>query len=381
MEDHLKILIEGNSPANRTTWAREWKRQGRKVIGIMSSLVPEEVVSAAGMLPWRITGTWRENISHARVYRGESSCSYCNHVLESLLDGDLDFLDGIIATDLDQDMLRLWDVLLALKVKPYCYALHVPFVDHELNIQFFRDEIRRLINSLQVFAGVEISDDAIRSSINTYNRMRNLLWRLYELRKKDSPPLSGAEILGITTSAAVMPREVFNNEVQTLFPYLEKRQTALKKLKPRLLVSSEMLENTAYLDLVEEGCLVAMDDMDTGSRYLGQCVDTALEDPAYALARRYLGGNGAPRMYSWDKQAEQFIKWAGDFRIDGVLALPLKWCYPQRYRMPYLSRQLETAGIPCISLEREYHLANTGQLRTRIGAFLEMLESKNRKQS
>jgi benzoyl-CoA reductase/2-hydroxyglutaryl-CoA dehydratase subunit BcrC/BadD/HgdB len=230
---------------------------------------------------------------------------------------------------------------------------------------------------LQDFAGVEVSEDSLRSSIDTYNKMRNLLTRLYNLRKKENPPLSGAEILGITTSAAVMPREVFHHELEMLFPYLEKRQTALKKLKPRILVSSEMLDNPSYLDLVEEGCLVAMDDMDTGSRYFMQSVDTTIKDPAYALARRYLSRHGAPRMSAWGKQAEQLIKWTADFKIDGILAMPLNWCYPQRYRMPYLSKRLEDAGIPSVSLEREYHLANVGQLRTRIGAFLEMLVTKN----
>ncbi|MFC1987441.1 2-hydroxyacyl-CoA dehydratase family protein [Chloroflexota bacterium] len=29
--------------------------------------------------------------------------------------------------------------------------------------------------------------------------------------------------------------------------------------------------------------------------------------------------------------------------------------------------------MPCVCLEQEYHLANAGQLRTRIGAFLEMI--------
>jgi len=69
MEDRLKNLIEGNNEANRTKWAKEWKKQDKKIIGVMSSYVPEEIISAAGMLPFRITGTWREDISHARVYR------------------------------------------------------------------------------------------------------------------------------------------------------------------------------------------------------------------------------------------------------------------------------------------------------------------------
>src|SRR5512143_1307193 len=129
MEEKLRDLIEGNSEAKRKSWAMDAKNQGRKVVGIMSSYVPEEVIHAAGMLPWRITGTWKENISNARVYRSQSSCSYCNHVLESLLSGELNFLDGIIITDLDQDLLRLADVLLALKVVPFCHVMHIPFVD------------------------------------------------------------------------------------------------------------------------------------------------------------------------------------------------------------------------------------------------------------
>jgi benzoyl-CoA reductase subunit C len=376
MEDKLKSLVEANSEANRTRWAMEWKKKGGKVIGVMSSYVPEEVISAAGMLPWRITGTWRENISHARVYRPESSCSYCNHVLESLLNGELNFLDGIVTTDLDQDLLRLWDVLIALKTKPFCYAMHVPFVDSELNYQYLTEEIRRLISSLQEFGSVNISDDSLISSIKTYNRMRSLLSRLYELRKKETPPLSGAEVLGITTGAGVMPREEFTRELELLLPYLETRRTNLNHLKPRLLVTSEMLDNPAYLALVEEGSLVAMDDLDTGIRYFNQSIDDSQQDPAYALAKGYISRHGAPRMADWDKQADQIVKWVKDFKIDGVLALPLNWCYPQRYRMPYLTKKLDEAGIPSISLEREYHLSNVGQLRTRIGAFLEVLGTR-----
>jgi len=376
MESILNSLVKGNSEAIRYNWAMAWKQQGKKVIGILSSYVPEEVIWAAGMLPWRITGTWRENISNARLYRSQSSCSYCNHVLESLLSGELDFLDGIVTTDLDQDLLRLGDVLLALKKMPFCQIMHIPFVDSELNYKFLTDEIRRLISSLENYGGVRITDDALRASIDTYNRMRSLLNRMYELRKKETPPLSGSETLGITTTAAVMPKTHFNKELETLLPYLEKRETNLKNHSPRLLVTSEMLDNPAYISLVEEGCLVAMDDMDTGSRYFIQEVDITLEDPANALARRYLNRHGAPRMTSWNKQAEQLIKWVKEFNIDGVLALPLAWCYPQRYRMPLLTRRFDEAGIPSLCLEREYHLTNVGQLRTRIGAFVEMLSLK-----
>ncbi len=229
MEDRLQRLIEGNSEANRTKWAKEWKKQGKKVIGVMSSDVPEEVISAAGMLPWRVTGTWQENVNRARVYRPEATCSYLTHVLESFLSGELDFLDGVVMADEDQDYFTLWNVLQYLKMKPLCLYLHAPFVDREIDLRYFAREIRRLISSLEDFGGVKITDASLRSSIDTYNQTRSLLSRMYELRKREIPPLSGAEVLGITTAAQVMPKEQFNQELEKLLPYLKKRKTNLKQ--------------------------------------------------------------------------------------------------------------------------------------------------------
>jgi len=373
MEDRLKNLIEGNNEANRTKWAKEWKKQDKKIIGVMSSYVPEEIISAAGMLPFRITGTWREDISHARVYRGDGSCPFCNHALESFLNGDLEFLDGVVIGIQDQELLRIWDVLTYLKITPFCYALHIPLVDSELNYQFFTDEVKKLIVNFQNFFGVKITNDDLRLSIDKYNKMRKLIGTIYEMRKRKIPPLSGAEVLGITTTAQIMPKDQFNQELEMLIPYLATRESSIKNVHPRLLITSEMLDNTAFLSLVEEACLVVMDDMDTGSRYFIQNVDTTLVDLIYALARRYIGRHGAPGTSNWDSQSAQIVKWVKEFNVDGVLGLPHSWCYPQVYRWPFLREKLEESGIPSLSLEREYHLANIGQLRTRIGAFLEMI--------
>ena len=137
-----------------------------------------------------------------------------------------------------------------------------------------------------------------------------------------------------------------------------------------------MLDNPGYLNLIEESGLVAMDDLDTGVRYFTKAVDTTIADPIDALTQRYLSRHGAPRMTSWDIQMEEMIQWVKDFRIDGVINLPQTYCYPQTYRMPFVNMKLKEAGIPSMSIEREYYLANLGQLRTRIGAFSEMLETK-----
>jgi benzoyl-CoA reductase/2-hydroxyglutaryl-CoA dehydratase subunit BcrC/BadD/HgdB len=377
MEDKLKSLMSANNNENRTKWAHEWQVQGKKVIGILNGLVPEEVIYAAGMLPWRIQGTWQENISLAMMYRPRRNCDFLNHVLESVLEGELDFLDGMAWANRDEDFRRFSDVWKWLgKTPSLVYLLDVPRMDWELTRRRFAAEIRDFIGVVEKFGKLKIDDSSLRDAIVVYDKGRALLRKMYELRKREVPPLSGGEVLAITTAAMVMPPDEFNKELEELLPYLEKRKVKVSRTRPRLLLSSDLLDNPAYLDLVEEeGCLVAMDDLDTGSRYFWEVVDGGSEDPAYALARRYLKNRSA-RMLDWNEQAEQLIQWAREFHIDGVLDLPDRYDYPRGYRRPSLERCLKQAGIPVMSFERDYHLANVGQLKTRIKAFIEMLESK-----
>ena len=87
MEDKFKQLVSASDPKNRSRWAQEWRKQGKKVIGVLDSLVPEEVIYAAGMLPWRIQGTWSGDVSKAMTYRHPQGNTFLNHVLESFLAG------------------------------------------------------------------------------------------------------------------------------------------------------------------------------------------------------------------------------------------------------------------------------------------------------
>jgi len=377
MKDRLTHLIEANSEQNRTKWALEWKRQGKKVFGILCSYVPEEVLYAADILPWRVTGTWQLDVSKALSHRPTRSRQYCTHVLESLLSGEFDFLDGVIATDREQEVLRLWDVWAHLKKTPFAHAMHIPHQDSELGYQRLEKEISKLISAIEDFAKVQITEQSLQQAISVFNKMRGLLTKVYELRKREVPPLSGAETLGIITAATIMPKDEFNQELEALLPYLDKRNASLGKLNPRLLVSSDMLDNPAYLALVEElGCLVAMDDNDPGSRYFWKMVDTDSKETIRALAERYITRPGSPRMASWDKQVEQIINWVKEFNIDAVLELPEMYDIPCGFRTPFLTAKLTEAGIPNASFRRDYHIGTTGQLKTRIGAFLEMLEHK-----
>jgi benzoyl-CoA reductase subunit C len=376
MEDKLQNLLNAGSQENRAKWAHQWQAQGKKVIGVLDSLVPEEVIYAAGMLPWRVHGTWQDDVSLAMVYRIPQSSAFCNHVLQSVLEGRLDFLDGVVCSNRDQDFVRLWDAWERLGKTQFVHLIDVPIKDTEASRKRFAAEIRELISQVEKLGKAKINHDSLHKAIAAYDRGRALSKKVYEMRKKEVPPLSGGEALALTAASMVMPRSEFNRALEKLIPYLEKRQADVRHTHPRLLLSSDKLDNRAYVDLVEEvGCLVATDDMDTGSRYFWEMVGDAGKDPVYALAKRYLK-NRSSRMLDWQEQVDQIIQWVRDFQIDGVLDLPETYDHTRQFRSPFLERRMKEASIPEMSFEREYQMADTGQLKTRIGAFLEMLKGQ-----
>jgi benzoyl-CoA reductase subunit C len=376
MEDKFKQLLSTSDPKNRSRWAQEWQKRGKKVIGVLDSLVPEEVIYAAGMLPWRIQGSWREDVTRAMTYRHPQGNTFLNHVLESLLAGELDFLDGMVCSNRDEDFRRFRDYWEWLNKKGLAYIIEVPTMDTEKTRQRFTAKIRDFIGAMEDTGRVKIDNNTLRQSIAVYDRGYSLLRKLYELRKKEVPPLSGSEALALTTAAMVMPRGEFNNELEELMPYLVQRKASVSHPRPRLLLSSDMLDNPAYIELVEEtGCLVAMDDLDNGSRYFWRTTDGNSPDPASDLARRYLQ-NGSPRMFDWRGQIERLVSWVREFNIDGVLELVDMFDYPRAFRRPYLEKWLKEEGIPVMSFDRDYCLTNLSQLKTRIGAFLEIVQAK-----
>ncbi len=372
-EERLQRLLAANSPEERNKWALGWKEQGKKVIGMIDYYVPEEIIWAAGMLPWRLTGTWEAATPLAEVWRLPNLDVSLTHILESFLKGEYAFLDGVIFTDWDDDVRRLYDVLDYLDKFPFVKIIHVPNNDSELASRYYGRSLFRLLTQLEELGQVGVLQESLHQAIETCSTTRSLLRKVYELRKRDVPPLSGSETLKLVTASLVMPKDKFNQELGKLLPYLEQRKATLKQTRPRLLVASDRLDHPGYLELVERiGAVVAMDDMDTGSRYVFTEVENSI-DPLFDLAKSYLSRPPCPRMSSYPSQIDKVIEWVKEYNIDGVLNFPHMYGFTRLYTDPHFRESVGKAGIPVTSFTRQYHLADEGALMTRIGAFMETL--------
>ncbi len=375
-ENRLDNLVKGNSPENRKKYALEAKRKGKKVIGLLCTHTPEEIMYAAGLHPWRITGTWDSDVVKSLIYRDLDSCRYCTHAVEAMLRGDLNFLDGIEASDWDDDRRRVFDLWVAIG-KPQFALTHTALKSgSEVQVQHVAEEMATNAKAYEKLSGVKITEDNLRQAIKLYNKTRSLLMQLYELRKRPEPPITGAEVLGIVTASMVMDKADFNTELEVLLPYIESRKTGHKRDEPRVLVSSDLLDNPRFLEIIEgEGCIVAMDDLDTGSRYFTQLVDENADDPIEAIARRYCWRPADSIGYNWEEQIAQTIKWTRDWRTDGVIELYEEFSPARKWRAPLLVRALGRNNIPIARISRSYEVDNVEQLKTRVAAFLEMLKA------
>ncbi|MDP7470149.1 MAG: 2-hydroxyacyl-CoA dehydratase family protein [Dehalococcoidia bacterium] len=377
-EARLQKLVTSNQPGNRAHWAREWKKGGGRVVGIACTYVPVEVLVAAGIMPWRVSGTWSDKIDDALVIRSANSCGYCNHVLQSLLDNDMDFLDGVVATTWEQDITRLWDVWRHLGKTDFTHILHLPHCASNQTIKYYAGEISEFVTAVEGLSGKKITDSDLAWAVEVCNRRRSLMLEVYEMRKQESPPLSGAEMVGLTTAGTLMPVDRFNQELSDLLPYIRVRQAKLSYPTTRILVSSDFADNPAYVEVIEDaGCVVAMDDFDTGSRYYSGLVELDGRDPQWNIAHRYLGQPGPARMVAWDAQIEQTAQWVKEYNIHGVIELAQRYSRSREMRRPYFLDRIKQAGIQAISLEREYISSNMGQIRNRVQAFLEMVEPES----
>lgn len=376
METKLKELVNANRPENRKRWAMRWKEERSAVVGIIGPNVPEEIIFTAGLLPWLVSGTWDANTPMARAHRPWMTNVFCTHVLESFLNGELDFINAVVTTQQDDDFKRLWDVMRYLNKPSFNHIMYLPHVNNAITLQAWTESVMELKTQMEGLAGRVITDEALTRTIDTYNNMRQLLHKIYELRKRDVPPLTGAEILGITTAAKVMPKDVYNSKLEELMPFIEKRKAPLKQKSPRILVTGDYLDHPGYLELIESaGCVVAMDDLDTGSRYFWNPVETRGRNLYKALAKRYLNVL-SPRFENWEEQTDQLIDWVKEFKIDGIIELRQLYSFPREFRFSYTAQRIKEAGIPHLFLRVEYHYAGEGMLRTRIEAFLEMLNAK-----
>ncbi|MBI4330449.1 MAG: 2-hydroxyacyl-CoA dehydratase [Chloroflexi bacterium] len=368
LEEMRSLIPQGLPPPE--------ERRGRKVIGWLCTYVPEEIIYAAGMFPLRVRGGSGE-IQEASAYLHANTCSFSRSCLERALDGTYRLLDGVVSTTSCDPKRRLYDYWKRYLPIGYIHLVHLPHAVSAASQEFYRSEIARFQETLEEFGGERIAEEAIREAIRVYNRSRDLLQQLYELRKQEPPALRGSEALEIVTASYALDRRTYNTFLERLLDEARQRSPGdpEEQERPvRLLLAGSILNNSDFLRGIELlGAEVVCEDLCSGSRYFLQRVDELLP-PLEGLAQRYLTRPSCARMQRTDHRFEHLLRMVADFHADGVVYESIKFCSSYGQDRALVKKRLAQAGIPLLELEVEYAQGFSGALRTRLEAFLEILK-------
>ena len=379
MNKQLKALNEMRqltSPFPECTVVKDWKARGKRVIGYVGPGVPEEMIHAAKMLPLRVSCD-NEPVPPGTVdaYLMPGVSTFARSVFQTVLDDKWDFLDGAVTSVTNEGSRRMHDNWLAYKPRPYMDALYLPLKQTEHAVDMYLADLEDWRNRISEFRGARIVDRDLRRSIEVYNRGRELMQRLYELRKGERPPVTGAETLEVIKAATRLPREQFNQLLDQLLDEIKRTGREIKKRK-RLMIVGSQLENSTWIEAIEKlDAVVVTDELEAGTRYFWGTVDTKLP-PMEALARYYISGRppGA-RIWPAGKRFEHIFNMAGQYKVDGVISEILRYDGEYGHDKLFLDKEMKERGIPILELDVEYGESGSGQMRTRVEAFLEMVQN------
>jgi benzoyl-CoA reductase/2-hydroxyglutaryl-CoA dehydratase subunit BcrC/BadD/HgdB len=354
----------------------EFRQKGGRALGYFCSYVPEELLNVDGLASFRMRSRGCAGTEMADSYMGILNCSYTRHCLETGLEGGYDFLDGFVFVPSCDHMRRLYDNWAHFLDPPFLALLDVPHVRDEDALQWYRDEIAMLWETLADGFDLNRHKDTVRQGIRKTNRTRQLLAELDGKRLHGPGGPSGTEMLALSLFAASVPRETVNPVLEGLAKSLrDGSPQAVAPHRARVLLVGSHLDDTEFTRLLEDtGALVVRDAYCCGLRDQLDLVDESDEDPFRAIALRYLDRLSCPRMYGdYPRRLETIVRMAEEGSVDGVILEQMKFCETWGIDGNVLFQDLRERDIPVLRLEREYRISGVGQHRTRVQAFLESM--------
>jgi len=358
------------------TYAQEWKEKNKGIVlGHFCTYTPEEIVYAAGALPFRIFGS-AETISRADSHLQAYSCSLVRGGLEEALRGKLDFLDGTVFPHTCDSIQRLSDI----------WRLNCGFTMHfdvvlpvKLNSSsartYMTDVLKLFKKQLESQLNITISNESLEESIELYNKSRKLLKEVYEIREKNPEKISGNDVNALLKCAMFMDRKEFTTLIENYIKEInEKVSDNNLSNKKRIVLAGGICNHPDIYNILEEsGSIVIWDELCTGTRYIEGSISIT-DDPVDAIAQRYYDRVVCPAKHNDIYQrSEELKKIVKDHNAQGVIFIFLKFCDPQSFDYPHLKESMDQVGIPTLLLEIEETLPPEGQLRTRFETFSEML--------
>lgn len=376
--DFVVSEIHGVRPAELI----EAQKNGKKVFGSFCIFVPDEVIFAADAIATGLCGGSQFWVPGGEKVLPTNTCPLIKASVGARLDRTCPFFriaDMYIGETTCDGKKKAWEIL---KEDVPMYVMDLPQMKRRKDYKAWAEEITALKDKVEEFTGNKVDAEKLAASIKLINDKRRALQRLSNFRKNKNIPISGKDVLLISQIAFYDDPTRFTQMTNTLCDELDKRVeegiSVFPKGTKRILLAGTPLAipNWKLHNIVETtGGAVVCEEMCTGTRYFENLVDEyrdTFEGQVEALAERYMNINCACFTPN-EARIDDIKRLVKEYDIDGVIDVNLKFCNLYDTEGFLVERALKEAGIPVLGIETDYTDADAQQLRTRIGAFIEML--------
>ncbi|HLJ75520.1 MAG TPA: 2-hydroxyacyl-CoA dehydratase [Thermoanaerobaculia bacterium] len=358
---------------------KAWKsaHPGAKAIAYFPVYAPVEIIHACGALPVALHGAGdRLDLQHADARFGSFICSIVKTTLELGLTERLKTFDGFLFSSICDSARNLCFVTKRNFPDLFVDFIHLPHnCPSDAAVEFLAGDYERLRSELCKLTGAKKDDDALRRSIELYNRNRRLTNELYALRSRAPHLLSTYELYLTVRAGDFLPVEEHNGILANALQRVA--QTAKPRDSIRVVIEGSFCEQPP-LDLIKliesAGCYIVEDDFTIGRRWFKHPVPTD-GDPLRNLAEAYVSDSvySSVRHDGEHSRVEGLIEKVKQNKADAVLSFIAKFCEPALFDYVLFKRELERIGVPHLLLEFEEKLFTFDRIQMEIETFVESL--------
>jgi len=369
-----------SSYIERISQIADERKAGKKLVGTFCLFVPDEIIFAAGADRIILCGGKNDTVSIAEQYLPRNICPLVKSSFGSIVnDGcsglkscsHFSMVDMIVAENTCDSKKKMYE-LLGNYVPTYVIDLPQR-PDTPEALKYFLSELEKFKSTMEQLTGNQVTVERLKKEIRSANETRQLLHRLYELRKKDLTPISGVDVLKLLQKQYFLSPDELKRYLHILISEVESVKPE-QMHKPRIMISGCPMTggNTKVPEIIESrGGVIVAEESCTGTRSFWDLVDEK-KDPMLALAERYIK-IPCSCMSPNDRRIDNILELAREFKVDGVVYYTLQFCHGYNIEKHKVQQALKEAGIPMLSIETDYSNSDIEQIGLRVDAFMEMI--------
>jgi len=384
---HL-IYFENLLESANNELVQQAQAEGDICLGYTCYHVPEVLLNIGKCFSVRLRAPGTGSIDISTYYMSNYTCEYARALVERGIEGGYRFLDALIGVDACSMMNRSMEHLEILNVneKEHFFVTHmdIPYkvVDYTIDAYCTQMQLHILDNIAEKF-GVDVSEEAIREAVKEHNEVCKIITELGDLRKAENPVITGYEYHVLNLVSYTCPKRLILPYLKETYDEIMAREPDAKPwFRARVSIVGSEIDDPNLTKLIEGcGAFVVSDRYCFGSTPGREVIELNDEEPALRQICRHIMQKSECARYIADEKVMQRRDTADylakEYKAEGIIYEQMKYCDYWGFERALVSHVMaEEYGWPVLSIDRLYNNGNSGQLRTRVQAFVESLEIK-----